>query len=178
MDSEDDAVHRMAATSLAAETGMSFEHALDAISFQDAAGEVLDQIDEALGEASGDQWFDWSDGRGRLKIGVTTRADPSAQQRVERILKSANLRERADLVPVVWSINELQAAQERAWEQLERLTGVPVGSGLDPSANAVELNVPQDLTVEQLRVVEAAVRAAAVSVQVKPDASWIHPASA
>ena len=99
-----------AAESLAADTGMSIEHALDGIAFQDRAMGVLDDLEHALGEASGDIWIDWSDGRGRLKVGITTRAAPATVEAVSRILENTPLRGRADVVKVVWTTRELEVS--------------------------------------------------------------------
>ena len=68
---------------------------------------------------------------------------------------------------VVWSATELAAAQERANEQLKALGHVPWSTGRDVSANSIMIEVPDDLTAEQLNTVEAAVCAAGVAVQVR-----------
>jgi hypothetical protein len=174
---EDDEVARTAAEALASHTAMTIDQALQAIAFQGTAHDVIDRIEDILGDASGDVWFDWSDGRGRLKIGVTTRAKSSTIGSVMSLLQSAELTDRADLVRVVWSTRELEAGQERADERLKALGLVPWYTGRDPEANSIVVEVPDDLTAEQLKVVEAAVRATGVSVLVTTGAGWAVPAS-
>jgi hypothetical protein len=87
-------------------------------------------------------------------------------------LQNADLLDRADVVKVIWSTPELEAAKQRADEQLAALTVVPVATARDQEANSVVIEVPDDVTAGQLRVVEAA----GVSVQVTPGASWAYPA--
>jgi hypothetical protein len=55
---------------------------------------------------------------------------------------------------------------------------LPRGTGLQVSANLITIHVRDDLDAEQLKVVEAAVRAAGVSVRVLMDAGWGTRASA
>jgi len=176
-------VAQMAAEALALSEGMPIETALESIAFQDEASAVIDAIERELGDASGDLWFDWSDNRGRsdyrgrLKIAVTTRCDPARIQAVRGILEQAGLSQRCDIVTVVWSAAELAAAQQRAREVLEPLIGTaPFMAYLDASTNSVGIGVPGDLTAEQLKVVEAAVRAATVSVRVETGAGYAVPA--
>lgn len=92
-------------------------------------------------------------------------------------MQSAELFDRADLVKVVWSTQELEAAQERANGQLEALAGAPWSTARDPKANSIVIVVPDDLTAEQLKIVEDAVRAAGVSVLVEAGAGWVQLAS-
>lgn len=162
---------------VASEPGITIDQAIEGLAFQGRANDVIEAIEGALGDASGDVWFYWSDGQNRLGIGVITRADSSRIDRVTSILQSAELFGRADLVKVVWSTQELQAAQERANGQLEALTGAPWTTARDPSANSIVIVVPDDLTAEQLKIVEDAVRAAGVSVLVETGASWPQLAS-
>ncbi len=167
-------MHRMAAESLASDSGMTIEDALEDIAFQGRAHDVLDAVEETLGAASGDEWFDWSTGRMRLKIGVTTRAESCTLDAVRRFLEGAGILDRVDFVKVVWSATELAAAQERANEQLKALGHVPWLTARDVSANSIVIEVPDDLTAEQLSTAEAAVRAAGVAVQVRTGAGWVQ----
>lgn len=172
-----DAVNRRAAESLASRTGMAIEQALEGIAFQVAAQEVFDDVEQAVGEASGGIWFDWSGGRGRVKIAVTTRIQSSKIDAATRILQNAGLVDRADFVKVVWSMRELAAGQERAEKLLEPLARViPVSAGIDPSTNSVVIDVPEDLSAEQLKIVEPAVRSASVSVRVATGAELVQAA--
>lgn len=157
---------------------MTIEQALEAHAFQGRAQQVIEGIERALGGASGDLWFDWSDGHGRLKIGVTTRAPSSTTESVRTILQTAGLLDRADLVKVVWSTQELEAGQERANERLKGMTGRPWSTWRDPETNSTVIQVPDDLSADELKVVESAVRTAGVSVLVVTGASWATPATA
>lgn len=132
-----DPVERMAAEALAANTGMSTEAALNGIAFQNAATRVMDDLDQALGDASADVWFDWSDGHGRLKIGITTRVETATIDAVRTIVETAGLIDRTDFVKVVWNTQELEAAQERAWKVLEpAFPHKPLMAARDPEATA------------------------------------------
>jgi hypothetical protein len=170
--SEPDQLQRQAAETLASDLGIPIEQAMAGLAFQGRAMAVLDDVDRALGDASGDSWFDWSDGRGRLKIGVTVRVDSGQVDAAMRILRNAGLSDHAEVVKVVWSTRELEAAQERANALLESLGDVPWSTGRDPEANCVTIDVPDELTAEQLNVVEAAIRACGVSVRVATGAGW------
>jgi hypothetical protein len=162
----------LAAKSLASRTGMSIQQALSGLEFQHASSEIMDDLEAAIGEASGDIWFDWSDRRGRLKIPVAGSSDPPSGPNVDaakRILSSRGLLDRADFVRVRWSMGDLMAGQERAWDVLEPLALVGrISAGIDPPTNSVVIDTADDMTAEQHEVVDAAIRAAGVSVRVEP----------
>jgi hypothetical protein len=165
-------VQQLAARSMAADTGMTFEQALEALAFHDAASEVLDDLESAVGESSGDMWFDWSDHQGRLKLAVAGTADPPSGPNVDeakRILLERGLLDRVDFVRIGWSMSELIAGQKRADKTLRPLWHATNVSGwIDPSTNSVVIETANDLGREHLEIVEAAVRAAGVTVRVDP----------
>jgi hypothetical protein len=167
-----DSVQRFAAESVASREGISIEQALEGIEVQGKAKRLIEGVEETLGDASGGVWFDWTDGRCRLTVGVTTRAERAKVENARRIVEEAGLQDRVTFVNVVWSTRQLEEAQERAEKLLETLEGVPWSSGRDPSSNAIRIDVPDDLTAEQLTVVEAAIGAARVGVQVATGADW------
>jgi hypothetical protein len=169
---EPDEIQRIAAKSLAADTGMTIEQALEALAFQDAAMEVVDDVERALGEASGDLWFDWCATGGRLKVAVTMRAEASQIDAARAILESVGRADRSDFVSVIWSTSELEHAQARADRVLDRLGPLPWSTGRDPAANSIAIDVPDELTIEQLKVLEAAISAAAVSVHAHVGPGW------
>ena len=111
-----------------------------------------------------------------MEIGITTRAEPARIEAARRILHDAGLVDRTDFVKVVWSTHELEAAQERAWAVLSAgFPDKPLGAARDPETNSVELYVTEELTAHELNAVQAAVRAAGVSVRVEPAASYATP---
>lgn len=166
---EDEGLQRIAAEELSGRTGMSFEDAWATLEFQDAAMEVLSDVERALGQSSGEVWFG-DDGR-RITVGVAGTTTPPSGPQVEaakRILSARGLLDRADFVTVRWTFAELNAGQERAWELLEPLAHVTnVSPWIEPSTNSVVIETTDDLSAEQLATVEEAVRAAGVSVRVE-----------
>ena len=107
---EDEAVARLAAEAIAEETGVTIEQALDAAEFQDAAMDLVDRIEEVLGDRSGDVWFYYSASHCRLKVGVTTRVEPAQLETLRGFLSRSGITSRVDMVKVVWSTSELEAA--------------------------------------------------------------------
>lgn len=170
---EDPSVERMAAESIVRGEGLTIEQALDALAIRRAAHELIDRVEKVLGNASGDEWLEYSDGRCRLKVGVTTRVPAGRLEALNGVLSRSAIANDVDVVKVVWSTYELEAAQERADEVLDPLWGsIPLSTGRDPSANCVVIDVSDELTAEQLQVVESAVRAARVSVRVTTGGAW------
>jgi hypothetical protein len=157
---------------------MSFADAWATLELQDAAMEVLDEVERVLGQSSGEIWFG-DDGR-RIKVGVAGTTTPPSGPHVEaakRILSARGLLDHADFVSVRWTSAELKIGQQRAWELLGPLAHVTnVSTSIEPSTNSVVINTTDDMNAEQLATVDEAVRAAGVLVRVErslpaPDAS-------
>jgi hypothetical protein len=162
---EDDGLQLFAAEELAARAGISFVAAWDRLEMQDAAMEVADDVERALGAVSGAIWFDG----GRVKVGIAG-VSPShpAVEGARRIWREQGLADKVDFVEVRWSLQELVAGEERAWTLLEPLARqTPIGGGIDPLTNSVVITTTDRLSEQQLATVRAAVQAARVDVRVE-----------
>jgi hypothetical protein len=89
-------MQRLAAESLIAETEMTMEQAIGTLEFQDAAAEVMDELEMVLGEASGGIWFDVSRDGGRLKIGVPKSLEAARVEAARQVLRGSELLDRTD----------------------------------------------------------------------------------
>jgi hypothetical protein len=134
--------------------------------FQDAGQRLIGELASVLDDAYGDAWFDWSGAEGRLKVAITTRADPAAFAAAQHIANEAKLAARVDFVRVVWSARELAAAQNRVAAAFDPAPAALMAISVDPAINAVKIQVSDELDAGQLDMVEAAIQAAAVSVRV------------
>jgi hypothetical protein len=165
-------IEDVAAESLADYTGMTAEQAREGLRFQSAIQLVLDEVESALGTDIGGMWFDWSDHRGRFKIAVASATDPPVGPRVEaakKILAAGDVLERTDFIAVRWSLEQLLEAQRCVFKVLEPLARLhKVMTSVSESENLLVIRTADDLTTEQVEVVEAGVRASAVSVRVAP----------
>jgi hypothetical protein len=164
---EEPSIQRMAAESYAARVGVSFEDALAAMDFQDAAHRVLETVQDALGEQAAGVWFSNSSENGcRLVFGVADAGDPPSGDRVDharQIVRNARMLGRCDFVAM--NVSE-RAAEEAALRAREVLTGMEPYAGAAPMLDTaapmwrVQITIPENPTPPQLRSARAAARAA------------------
>jgi hypothetical protein len=115
-ESEDPPLQRLAAEHYAGKYDVSVEEATLRVGLQDRAAGIDDRLAQVLGPDFAGLWYDHAD-RGRLKIGLT-RAGEVRTAEVTRVINEFALGDEAQMVPVRFSIAELERKQESIRESL------------------------------------------------------------
>ncbi len=122
---------------LAKDLKLSTTEASKRIGWQQAAGELDRQL-RPSGSSYGGVWIDPS--TGRVKVGRT-----GSPELLQRAVSSCGLSDGADLVPVKYSAQQLDAAATWLGERLGKVVRPGIGgfgAGIDYSRNQVILDVP------------------------------------
>ena len=148
---EDPALQALAAQSLMRRHGVSNTEAVRRLNLQDAAMEIADELDDLLGDYSGELWFDHEDS-GRLKIGVARREGcERVCSQVEQLLAQHDLSDHAAIVQVDYSYEDLRLAQQALDQELLPLfEHGKVSSGLRPDLNAVEVRIAANASADEI----------------------------
>lgn len=164
---EDRALQRLAAESLARDSGISLQEAEQRLKLQDEAAVALDGVDALLGESFAGTWFADRD-RGRLKIGVVDgRPGRENVAQVRARLAERGVAGQSDFVAVRSTLKELEAAQQDPSGSLAALVADgKVSIGIKPSDNAVAIKAIEGLTPAEEGVLAAAAAASPVKVTV------------
>jgi hypothetical protein len=154
---------------------------MDAIAFQKLSAAAFSELRSALGDGAGELWLiPGLDERLRLQVGVAGAGDPPAGPSVlaaKLVLDSHGLADRADLVAVRRSTAEFERAFDRVSAVLGgmgafarvSLRSQPFGwhQTLLPTRFLV-IETPDGINDQQQAIVDAAVAAAGMRVQVQP----------
>ena len=129
--------------------GLSHDEAIRRLEFQDAVAEVDDEIHALLGDRDGGMWFDHDDG-GRLKLAVVQRdgeVGPTELADLRDRLAALGLSQDTDIVLVDYSEREMLDAHGVIADQLVDLYRAgKISSGLDPSENALHVELATSVT--------------------------------